>query len=174
MARSLLIQFYWMLFATILVSCQTAPHRRFEAVRVGMDKSTVLELAGGPLKKMRYQGKDRWLYLYRSDDGADQIREVHFEFGRAVYVGGRVTPPMSAEEQDKINEQVLKEDREREEAEKARYEEEVGIIKLQSKSERAKPDDLDLRLKDSMYGTDHYQRSQREKSKRAPEFEPVD
>ena len=159
---------------TLLVSCQTMTHKNFEQVRAGMDKSTVIELVGGPQRTGRILGRDRWLYNFRSATEGEQMREIHFEYGRVVYVGGRVSPNTPAEDQDRINDKLVREDEARKDEDRARWEKEVGVMKLPERGAVQKKDDLDLRLRDSMYGTNDYQKSSREKNKVAPSFEPVE
>lgn len=159
---------------TLLVSCQTMSHKNFEQVRVGMDKSTIIELVGGPQRTGRILGRDRWIYNFRSATEGEQVREIHFEYGRAIYVGGRVSPNTPAEDQDRINEKLVKDDDDRKEEDRARWEKEVGVLKLPERGAVHKKDDLDLRLRDSMYGTNDYRKADREKNKVAPTFEPVE
>jgi outer membrane protein assembly factor BamE (lipoprotein component of BamABCDE complex) len=160
-------------FSALLISCQTTSHKNFEQVRVGMDKPTILDLVGGPQRAGRIMGRDRWIYSFRSATEGDQIREIHFESGRAVYVGGRVAPNTPAEDQDRMNEKVVREEAARDDEDRAHWEKEVGLLKLPERGKSPKKDDLDLRLRDSMYGTSDYQKAAREKHKVAPVFEPV-
>lgn len=157
-----------------LTACQTPSHKHFTDVRVGMDKPTVLELIGGPQKASRIAGRDRWIYIFRSATEGEMIREIHFEHGRVLYVGGRVSPDVPAEDQDRMNEKLVQDDSVREEAEKAQWDKEHGVLRLPKKAGPAKLDDHDMRLKDSMLGTDFYKKAQREKNKVAPTFEAVD
>lgn len=160
-------------FLGLFSACQTTSHKNFEQVRVGMDKPTILDLVGGPQRSGRIMGRDRWIYHFRSATEGDQIREIHFESGRAVYVGGRVAPNTPAEDQDRINEKVVREEAARDDEDRAAWEKEVGLLKLPERGKSQKKDDLDLRLRDSMYGTTDYHKSAREKNKVAPVFEPV-
>jgi outer membrane protein assembly factor BamE (lipoprotein component of BamABCDE complex) len=83
-----------------LVGCQTARQNEFKDVQVGMNKNAVLAAAGNPNVARRWKGMDRWIYKF---EGAE-TREVHFLDGKAVYVGDEVKPPVSASEQDHLNE----------------------------------------------------------------------
>lgn len=157
-----------------LTACQTPSHKHFSEVRVGMDKPTVIELIGGPQKASRIQGRDRWIYIFRSPTEGEQIREIHFEYGRVLYVGGRVSPDVPAEDQDRMNEKLVQDETVQAEADKELWEKEHGVLRLPKKAAPAKMDDHDMRLKDSMLGTDFYKKSKREKNKVAPTFEPVE
>ncbi|HVK59940.1 MAG TPA: outer membrane protein assembly factor BamE [Bdellovibrionales bacterium] len=90
--------------AAVLTACQT-PAERFTKVKPGMSKDEVLEAAGNPTFSRRWQSKDRWIYTF---DNRSAEREVHFENGKATYVGGTVTPPVSAAEQDRLNSSGVK------------------------------------------------------------------
>ncbi len=86
-------------FAGCLSACQTARVKEFEQVHSGMSKSEVLSAVGGPVRTQRWRGRDRWEYRM-----GDVVREVHFEDGKATYVGSAIKPAISAEEQDRLNE----------------------------------------------------------------------
>jgi hypothetical protein len=151
----------------VLAGCQTPRYKEFSRVKEGMQKDLVIEEAGGPNVSRRWHGKDRWIYNYDTPDGP-QTREVHFEEGRAVYVGDKVVPAVSAEEQDRINEQSNAEEEKRMTAEHIRWAEEHGVAyKLKTGSEL---DNDDIRLQEGLYGT---RNMQRERSKVAPNFQDV-
>lgn len=92
-----------MVLSSLLAACTTPRQKGFEKIQVGMDKSSVLEIAGNPDKTQRWNGKDRWTYKHLISDTNAEIKEVHFEEGRVVYVGSQVHPAISAEEQDRRN-----------------------------------------------------------------------
>ena len=134
-----------------------------------MDKSTVIETAGGPNISERWHGKDRWIYLYR--DGSYEnhdIREVHFEEGRAVYVGGRFVPKVSAAEQDKLNEESNT-------AELRRWREEADrrhqLLGVSGSSSDGQENGVDRRFRESTYGVPSS--PDVEAAKRPMTFEPV-
>lgn len=104
MFASLLTRFSLALLTLTLFSCTTPRQSGFEKIKIGMDKSSVLDIAGSPNKTQRWQGKDRWTYTYLLSDTNAEIKEIHFEEGRVVYVGGKVYPAVSAAEQDRRNE----------------------------------------------------------------------
>ena len=86
-----------------LIGCQTFPIEEFDGVTPGMSKAAVLGAVGAPARTRRWQGKDRWTYVYRTR-GGEKIRDVHFEEGKVVYAGVPPLPPVSASEQDRLNE----------------------------------------------------------------------
>lgn len=89
-----------------LSACQTRPHKAFESVRGGMSKSEVLAAIGGPVRTQRWQGRDRWQYVFYGHPEGDLVREVHFENGISTYVGPAIKPAISAENQDRINDSL--------------------------------------------------------------------
>jgi hypothetical protein len=164
---------------TCLVGCQTPRHVEFQQVRQGMEKDLVIEAAGGPEKSRRWQGKDRWIYEFSETPEGPQTREVHFEDGRAVYVGTKIPPVISAEEQDRINE---KENRAEEEAlsqERIEWEKRHGVARLRKvpngkKGTKIVPafelDEQYRKIQQQYHGTTD---RDAEKNKRAPTFEVV-
>lgn len=69
----------------------------------GTYKEDVLDRLGSPHVRDRWHGMDRWVYQY--DEETEKIqKEIHFNEGRAVYIGDHPKPAISAEEQDAINE----------------------------------------------------------------------
>jgi outer membrane protein assembly factor BamE (lipoprotein component of BamABCDE complex) len=86
-----------------LTGCQTPREKEFDAVKVGMAKDQVLNAAGNPTVSRRWKGMDRWIYFYPS---ADTSKEVHFLEGKVVYAGGAYQPPVSASEQDRLNDEA--------------------------------------------------------------------
>lgn len=90
--------------------CQTARHREFDSVRTGMAKDQALAAVGGPTRTIHRNGVDRWTYfLWAPEGGSQQVREIHFSEGIAVYVGAPLLPRVSADEQDQINAGALAE-----------------------------------------------------------------
>lgn len=151
----------------VLSACQTARYKEFGGVKEGMEKDLVIEQAGGPDVSRRWHGKDRWIYNYYTPDG-QQTREVHFQEGKAVYVGKKVVPAVSAEEQDLINEQSNADEDKRMTAEHARWAEEHGVAyRVKTGNEL---DDADRRLQQSLYGTTDIAR---ERDRVAPHYEEV-
>lgn len=70
-----------------------------------MEKADVLELVGGPDRARRWQGKDRWTYVFKKPEG-ESVQDVHFLEGKVVYSGPPPLPRVSAEEQDRINQET--------------------------------------------------------------------
>lgn len=87
----------------VLSGCQTPRHLEFDAIREGMVKGDVIQAAGNPTRTQRWQGKDRWIYVYYPDEKTVDLKEVHFLEGRVTHKGTPPIPPTSAEEQDRIN-----------------------------------------------------------------------
>jgi hypothetical protein len=132
-----------------------------------MEKDEIIDQAGGPNVSRRWKGKDRWIYNFKTPDGR-QTREVHFEEGRAVYVGDKVVPLVSAEEQDRINEQSNVAEDKRMTAEHAQWAEQHGVAyKFKATKDL---DDQDLKLQESLYGTRNLER---ERLKVAPTFQEI-
>jgi outer membrane protein assembly factor BamE (lipoprotein component of BamABCDE complex) len=77
---------------------------RFNEVEPGMEKHDVLEIMGNPKYTRRYQGVDRWGYIFY-EEGRRFERQVHFREGVVTYRGNRPQPKISAEDQDRINAQ---------------------------------------------------------------------
>jgi hypothetical protein len=72
-----------------------------------MNKSEVLETAGGPNRTHRKNGQDEWVYVIPGhQQDPDQIKSVMFTEGRVTSVGDPIKPLISAEEQDRINEEI--------------------------------------------------------------------
>ncbi len=94
---------YILLFAFFGFGCQTPPLKDYKRLTLGMEKHDVLEIMGNPTRTQRWQGKDRWTYIFY-DSGIRLEKEVHFFENTSVYVGEPLKPEVSAEEQDKINE----------------------------------------------------------------------
>jgi outer membrane protein assembly factor BamE len=87
------------------VGCATTPHEQWKKVKVGMYKDEVLEIMDSPQRTQRWHGLDRWTYVYFDKSSEEkQLKEVHFQEGKANYVGEIYKPLVSAEERDNINE----------------------------------------------------------------------
>lgn len=156
-----------MLLGASLSGCQTPRYKQFGGVKQGMEKDLVLDEAGGPNVSRRSHGQDRWIYNYATPEGP-LTREVHFEEGRAVYVGQKVVPAVSGEEQDRINDQVNTEQDKRAAAEHQSWADEHGVAyRYKPKSEM---DTIDLRLQNSMYGTRDLRR---EREMVAPNYQEI-
>ena len=94
-------------------ACQSPAINDFAKVKPGMEKDLVLEAAGSPKVERRSQGKDLWIYEYKSRRQlATQKREVQFQDGKAVYVGAPVGPTITAAEQDRLNDESNLKDQE--------------------------------------------------------------
>jgi outer membrane protein assembly factor BamE len=94
---------------SMLSACQSNPKKQFESLKMGMEKTDVLEEMGTPWTTTRLHGKDRWIYVYY-DDGIRYEKEVHFLNGAAVYIGDTWKPAeeKQAEVKDKKNDELEK------------------------------------------------------------------
>lgn len=128
-------------------ACTINQKKRFDEVKVGMEKTDVLNLMASPQISRRWHGMDRWTYIFWEDDTRYE-KEVHFQDGKAAYVGETYKPALSAEERDK------KIDEENAEADK--------LAQTQREEARKKY----LQYEDDIQGTDKTQRY-------VPEFKPV-
>jgi outer membrane protein assembly factor BamE (lipoprotein component of BamABCDE complex) len=102
MNRFLIIVIVNALFFAVL-ACQTSRAKEVQGIHVGMAKDQVLEAAGNPTRTDRKSGQDRWMYVI-PEETQDAVTEVRFTEGRVTYVGAPLLPKISAEEQDKLNE----------------------------------------------------------------------
>lgn len=98
--RNLVLLFIMML---LLTGCTISQKKQFEKVEVGMEKDQVLGLLDSPQRTQRWHGLDRWTYIFY-DENHRLEKEVHFNEGKASYVGDTYAPPISANDQDKTNE----------------------------------------------------------------------
>lgn len=100
---------YLWFFCFLMLSCQSSPVKQFSKLHDGMEKTEVLDIMGPPRTVTRMHGKDRWIYVYY-DNEVRQEKEVHFQDGKAVYVGDswKPTPDQTAESKDKKNEELEK------------------------------------------------------------------
>ena len=166
--------------SSLATGCNTPAFKDFGDVKIGMDKSTVVEKAGNPNVVERYQGKDRWIYLFDDTPEGEKRREILFENERAVYVGTKIQPKVTAEQQDKANEAVLVEDAQRESAVQVARDKRLGIARVADPEKisdspprkEEKVDEIDLKLRDSYYGTSSMKEFERMKT--APVFEEIE
>ncbi len=86
------------------LGCQTNEIKAFSKVQPGMDKGDVIDIMGSPQHSERWHGRDRWTYVFYHEDSRFE-KEVQFSGGKSLYVGDVVKPAVSAEEQDRINEE---------------------------------------------------------------------
>jgi len=86
------------------LGCQTNEIKAFSKVQPGMEKGDVIGIMGSPQRSERWHGRDRWTYIFYHEDSRFE-KEVQFSGGRSLYVGDVTKPEVSAEEQDKINEE---------------------------------------------------------------------
>lgn len=92
------------LFLGLLVQCSSTIERRraeFEAVKIGMVKSEVLDVAGPPFWSDHNDGFDRWIY-YMEPEGRQSEKIIYFQNGTVVRKGLREKPVLTAEEMEEI------------------------------------------------------------------------
>jgi outer membrane protein assembly factor BamE (lipoprotein component of BamABCDE complex) len=87
-----------------LAACQTDRLKEISSIENGMNKSEVLDRAGGPQRSDRKGDEDQWIYIV-PEHRRDVTKEVRFREGRVSYVGDPIAPKgPSADEQDRMNE----------------------------------------------------------------------
>lgn len=94
------------MMALLFAGCAT-PLQRFERVKVGMEKDQVLRIMESPQRTERIKDSDRWTYIFYNDDRRLE-KEVDFSQGLTTYAGDHQPPAVSAEEQDRLNEESNK------------------------------------------------------------------
>ncbi len=99
-------------FLLIACACTIEQKKQFEQIQVGMDKGQVLDIMDSPQRTERHHGQDRWTYFIENPDAQNPIqreqkveKQIYFENGMSTYVGDPIKPLISAEEQDRINEE---------------------------------------------------------------------
>lgn len=164
-----------LLMASAFSGCQTPRYKEFENAKVGMEKDQVLSATGGPYTSRRWKGKDRWIYEFKGTPEGSQTREVHFENGKAVYVGMKVVPAVSGEEQDRMNEESNAAEEQKLAAERKAWEAHHGVYHSQfaGKAGQGAPplDRFDRQFNESTYGI---QDDNAERAKLAPTYQSVD
>lgn len=110
--RKLAILVTSVLAILVNAGCQTHMGADFQKLKVGMEKPEVVDIMGSPQRTQRWRGLDRWTYIYYEREMREE-KEVHFDQGKASYVGAKYVPPVSAEQQDAINEASNREVEER-------------------------------------------------------------
>lgn len=155
-----------------VTACQTAQRKSFDSIKVGMNKSIVVETVGGPTFTRRTRGQDRWIYEFRDTTGLPTSKEVDFEEGIAVYVGPKQTPKVSADEQDRMNAGVSADDMKNWRMDADRRDANLGTSRS-SRSFQYTPseDAIDRKIRESLYGIDP--QPEIEARKQAPRFEPI-
>lgn len=126
-----------LLAAPVFISaCQSSPSRDFDKVSQGMTKGDVLEIMGSPSWTLRWKGMDRWNYSFYQDESLIQ-KELHFNAGKVQYKGDPLVPLISAEDQDRINEDSNKEVAAREKDEALKNRQQILILDQNTQSEAA-------------------------------------
>lgn len=100
----LLLKYSLILFSLLLFcACATNMPKQFANLKVGMEKDEILALMDSPQRTQRWKGQDRWTYIIYDDQNNRTEKEVHFENGKAVYLGDPQVPVVSAVQKDQIN-----------------------------------------------------------------------
>ena len=89
--RQALVQISLLFPFLLLSGCQSDGLKQYEKLRIGMDKSDVLEIMGSPQTISRHQSKDEWIYKFYRDQQWFE-REVQFSDGKATYLGDVLKP----------------------------------------------------------------------------------
>lgn len=172
---SLALSFCVLAAAAALTGCQTARYKEFKNVKPGMEKDEVLSATGGPYTSKRWKGKDRWIYEFKGTPEGAQTREVHFENGKAVYVGSKVVPAVSGEEQDRINDESNAIEDKKLTDERRTWEAHHGVYHSQfagKAGQGVQPQDrYDRQFNEATFGI---QDMNAERAKLAPSFESLD
>lgn len=87
----------------LLLGCQSSLKNELADIKPGLYKEDVLDRVGSPHRRERWQGQDRWTYMYFENSEKNQ-KEILFSEGKATYVGDHQNSKISAEQQDQINE----------------------------------------------------------------------
>lgn len=69
----------------LLISCASSPLQRLENVKVGMDKTAVLDAAGSPKWTQRKNGGDLWVYVHYQGETRME-RGLRFENGVLIEI----------------------------------------------------------------------------------------
>lgn len=77
------------MFSSAVCGCATPLYQRVEGLRVGMDKATVLDMAGNPQRTHRRGGQDLWIYDYYRNERKME-RGVRIENGHVIALGAEV------------------------------------------------------------------------------------
>ncbi len=118
------------------MGCQSSPSRDFDKVSPGMTKSDVLGIMGSPSWTLRWKGLDRWNYTFYHEDNLVQ-KELHFDSGKVAYKGDPILPLVSAEDQDRQNDEANKEVAAREKAEALLNRQQILQLDQNTQSEAA-------------------------------------
>lgn len=174
-SKFLSVSFALLIVAVALSGCQTPRYKEFKNVKNGMEKDEVLAATGGPYTSKRWKGKDRWIYEFKGTPEGSQTREVHFENGKAVYVGMKVVPAVSGEEQDRLNEESNIAEEKKLADERRAWEAHHGVYYSQfaGKAGQGAPaqDRYDRQFQQDTYGI---QDMNAERAKLAPSYQSLD
>lgn len=96
--------FFVLAVGSFSLGCQTNEIKAFSKVRPGMEKGAVIDIMGSPQRSERWHGKDKWTYIFYNQNSRYE-KEVQFLGGKSLYVGDVSKPEISAEEQDRMNEE---------------------------------------------------------------------
>jgi|SRR6185312_4394352 len=94
-------------FLILIFAACSSPQKRFNKIQIGMEKDQVLDIMESPQRTERVHNADRWTYVFYDNDQRVE-KEVEFSDGKATYAGDHPKPAVSAEEQDKLNDEANK------------------------------------------------------------------
>ena len=69
----------------LLINCASTPIQTVQSIKVGMDKSEVIELMGAPQRTSRINGRDQWIYFYYLNE-ARSGAEISFLESKVIQV----------------------------------------------------------------------------------------
>ncbi len=80
------------LFATVLFGCATPYHAEQSNIKLGMDKSQVLNLMDNPKYTYRNDSRDHWVYRFHKNE-VEQELELVFSYGELTQKKGPISRP---------------------------------------------------------------------------------
>ena len=107
--RNLLFHFF---FAAFFIGCASNFANDLKKIKVGDDKSRVLDILGNPRRTSRIKDRDRWTYTYQ-EAGQEKAEHIDFHNGKVVRFAEKegnstdVTPE-NAETYEQYQESILK------------------------------------------------------------------
>ena len=78
---------FWGLAFALVTACSSFQIEDFKEVRIGMDRSDVIDSIGSPYSTQKRGDLNVWTYRLTNDGKALVVREVHFKNDHVVYAG---------------------------------------------------------------------------------------
>lgn len=88
--RTFRILFFNFAVLFLAVSCASNFDSDLKKIRVGDNKSQVLEILGNPRRTSRYKDTDRWTYTYLKDD-VDHVQNIDFQNGKVIKIAEKTS-----------------------------------------------------------------------------------